>query len=268
MKKLSLVTLILICCMVSVFSQSCLPEGIIFSSQADIDNFQSNYPGCTSIEGSVEINSYYIHNLNGLSVLDSVLGDLRIISSYILVDLSDLENLQYIGGNLIISDADYLENLEGLENITSIDGELSVTGNYRLTSMAGLNNLGEIGGNLNIGENRLLPDFSGLELLDTIGGAITIRDNWMLSSLSGMDNISAGSITDLTISGNSQLSSCEVQSICNYLASPNGIVEIYDNSPGCNSPGEIANACGFAMPCLPSGNYYFTYQAEIDNFHI
>jgi hypothetical protein len=41
-----------------LFSQGCLPEGIFFSSQEEIDNFQTNYPGCTEIEGDVVISNY------------------------------------------------------------------------------------------------------------------------------------------------------------------------------------------------------------------
>ncbi|MCU0371231.1 MAG: hypothetical protein MUC31_07440, partial [Bacteroidales bacterium] len=60
----------------SGLSQSCLPEGIYFESQTQIDNFQVDYPGCTEIEGDVIIFSPYdeISNLNGLSVLTSIGG--------------------------------------------------------------------------------------------------------------------------------------------------------------------------------------------------
>ena len=37
------------------YNNHCLPEGITFSTQAEIDNFQTNYPGCTEIEGDVVI---------------------------------------------------------------------------------------------------------------------------------------------------------------------------------------------------------------------
>jgi len=50
------------------FSQSCLPDGIEFYSQSEIDNFQTNYPNCTEIEGDVAITGLDIYNLNGLSV--------------------------------------------------------------------------------------------------------------------------------------------------------------------------------------------------------
>ena len=47
-------------------SQSCLPERITFTIQAQIDNFQTNYPNCTEIEGVVTISGNDITNLNGL----------------------------------------------------------------------------------------------------------------------------------------------------------------------------------------------------------
>jgi S-formylglutathione hydrolase FrmB len=53
---------------------SCLPQGITFTNQAQIDNFQTNYPGCTEIEGDVTIAGDDITNLNGLSVLTSIGG--------------------------------------------------------------------------------------------------------------------------------------------------------------------------------------------------
>jgi hypothetical protein len=39
------------------------------------------------------------------------------------------------------------------------------------------------------------------------------------------------------------LATCEVQSICNYLASPNGTITILDNATGCNSQEEVEEAC-------------------------
>ena len=45
-----------------VISQSCLPEGIEFTTQEQIDNFQTDYPGCIEIEGDVTIIGYEISN--------------------------------------------------------------------------------------------------------------------------------------------------------------------------------------------------------------
>jgi hypothetical protein len=64
-----------------------------------------------------------------------------------------------------------------------------------------------------------------------------------LTCLTGLDNIAANSITNLKIRNNSSLSTCEVQSICDYLAAPNGTVTISDNVDGCNSQAQVIAAC-------------------------
>ena len=39
-----------------------------------------------------------------------------------------------------------------------------------------------------------------------------------------------------------------MQSICDYLVSPNGTIEIHDNAPDCNSPEEVLEACAVGIP--------------------
>ena len=79
MKKLSLITAISIYFLLltyNSFSQPCLPEGITFTTQAQIDYFQNSYPDCTEIEGDVLIEGNDITNLDGLNVLTMVGGNL------------------------------------------------------------------------------------------------------------------------------------------------------------------------------------------------
>ncbi|MHC1777728.1 MAG: T9SS type A sorting domain-containing protein [Lentimicrobium sp.] len=251
--------------------QHCLPDGITFTTQEQIDNFQTNYPGCTEIEGDVYIP--WVLDLNGLSVLTAIGGDFRITgNNERLANLTGLNNLTSVGGTLQIGDTqqlgpqnDSLFSLTGLENLSSIGEDLILAYNYSLNNLSGLANLVSIGGNLTIMGNYAMDNIAGLENLTSIGGALTIYGNG-ITSLNGLENINPGSITDLNISWNNQLSNCEVQSICNYLSSPNGVVNITHNDDGCNSPTEIANACGITIPCLPYGNYYFFSQADVDNF--
>jgi hypothetical protein len=113
-----------------------------------------------------------------------------------------------------------LISLSGLDNLNSIEGLLDIEGNGTLTSLTGLNNLTSIGGFMWIGLNDVL------------------------TSLTGLDNIDAGSITELHINYNYSLSTCDIQSVCDYLASPNGTIEIHDNAVGCNSQEEVESACG------------------------
>jgi len=223
---------------------ACLPEGVTFTTQAQIDNFQANYPGCLEIAGDVTIQVSEITNLNGLSVLTS------------------------IGGNLYIYSNDALASLTGLDNLTYIGSDLHIYNNNALTNLAGLDNLVSIGGELLIFDNDDLTSLTGLEGLTSIGDYLSISANDALTNLSGLNNLDIESIGDLTIAGNHSLSSCNEQIICDYLASPNGSINIYDNATGCDSPIEVANACGITLQCLPFGNYYFLSQADIDDFQL
>jgi len=124
MKNLTILILALLLIQITAIAQPCLPEGITFTTQAQIDNFQTNYPNCTEIEGDVEIGTYPsgdISNLNGLSVLTFI------------------EGMLYIGYN------DSLISITGLQNLTSI-GSLYIRGNKSLSSLSGLDAVTSIGG--------------------------------------------------------------------------------------------------------------------------
>jgi hypothetical protein len=282
---------------------SCLPDGITFSTQSQIDNFQTGYPNCTEIEGNVLIGGGDINNLNGLLVLTSIDGDLEVKGTSSLFDFNGLNNLTKIGGDLWIAINDSLTSLSGLENLSSVQGNVNIgdgshTGqpwNPLLNSIHGLQSLRYIGGNLEISNHLALMNLDGLNNLDSIGGSLSIiinaiqnlsgleslkyiggdmfgggisiayntslndlsglynlthingelqiKHNQILSSLSGLDNIDAGSISDLDISWNQNLSICEVKSICDYLADPNGVIYIAANDTNCRSQQEIEQAC-------------------------
>ena len=180
----------------------CLPFGNYgFYSQDDINNFSQAFPGCNELNGNVSIQGNDIINLDGLSQINS------------------------IGGNLEIRDNSSLTSLTGLDNLTSIGGNLDIQNSHALTNLTGLEGLAAIGGTLRI------------------GGSFTWSGNLALTSLAGLDNIAAGSITKLTIANNNSLSTCEVQSICDYLVAPTGAVYIYSNATGCNSQAEVIAAC-------------------------
>jgi len=265
MKKLYILIIALFAINV-VNGQSCLTNGITFTTQAQIDNFQTNYPNCTQIEGNTKIQGSDITNLNGLSVLTSIGGDLSIIFLDIS-SLTGLDNLTSVGGNLDIVGNDVLTNLTGLNNLTFIGMRTLIFYNSALTSLFGMGNVTSIGGYLwiegtsslinlqgmegltSIGEglclnnNSELQSLSGLENVTSIGGSLYFSGNDSLTDLKELNNIIAMSIDSLVIRNNGQLSSCETQNICDYLANPSGTIEIHDNAPGCNSQVEVEAAC-------------------------
>jgi hypothetical protein len=230
---------------------TCLPDGIIFTTQSQIDSFQINYPNCTEIVGNVTIggdNPSNISNLNGLIVLTSIGGTLHIDNNQSLTSITGLDSLNAVGGNLNIGLSFWgvgnpvLNSLLGLSHLTSVAGTLNVALNPSLHSLVGLESLATIGC-LSINQNDSLVSLMGLVNLTTVATPIDIRDNPSLTSLAGLDNIDAGSLPGILIQGNNQLSTCAVQSICDYLASPNANVTIENNATGCNSQQEVEDAC-------------------------
>ena len=231
-------------------------------------------PNLTGLNSLTSVGGYLwigdnaaLSNLAGLDNVTSIGEDFRISYNPAMTSLTGFNNLTSVGGELGIAANATLTSLMGLDNVTSTGGDLTIGSNAALTSLTGLENMTSVGGNLGILGNDALTSFSGLYNLTTIAGELRISGNDVVTSLMGLDNINEGSIGKLTIINNNSLANCEVGSICNYLANPNGTVIIYSNAPGCNNPPEVANACGFTLSCLPYGNYYFFTQSEIDDFH-
>lgn len=283
--KSTTVILVLFFTFSSAISQSCLPEGITFEMQAQIDNFQSNYPGCSEIEGDVIIGGAYSHdiaNLNGLNVLTAISGDLDIALTTYLTNLSGLNNLTTVGGSLTIAINgitslngleslnnihgnlsiyyNSLQNLVGLENLATIGGKLFLDNLSSLSSLAGLDNLISIGGDIWISENHVLSSLTGLEKLTSLGGGISISNNDILTDLKGLKNIDASNITSLSIYGNPLLSSCEAKFICECLNGGTAYLYISDNASGCNNAAEVEDDCeDFSVNDLASVEYPSVY---------
>ena len=204
-----------------LFSQSCLPEGITFTRQGQIDSFQVNYPGCKVIEGFVKITGNDITNLLGLNVLDSVFGRFAIDYAVDLQDLGGLENLKYIGGDFTIQDAQSLHYLTGLETLSAIGGNLEVSWNDWLFSLDGLQQLTAVEGGVYIDANMELTSLEGLDHLTTIGGSLMIGDWWSGNSmLSDLDELNSLTFVGagLFIGFNPELTSLEGLSNLNAIS--------------------------------------------------
>ncbi|MFK5855094.1 MAG: T9SS type A sorting domain-containing protein [Bacteroidota bacterium] len=189
MKKISFLIIIVFLIQTKVSSQSCLPDGITFNSQAEIDSFQVNYPNCSDIEGSVTISGDDITNLVGLNSLNSIGGGLTIEQNPILSNLTGLDNLESINMSLVLDENESLTTLTGLNSLTYIGGLLVLNENSMLSSIAMLNKVTFIGGQITVWNNEALLNFTGLENITTISGSVDIVGNSSLLSLSGFNNL-------------------------------------------------------------------------------
>lgn len=225
----------------------------------------------TSVSGSIDIllNNALV-NLSGLDNLTTISGNLRLLLNNSLISLSGLDNLTTINGSLDIFSNSAITSLSGLGGLTTIGVSLLLNNNTTLNNIAelsgvtsiglaiainntalpnlnGLENITSIAGNLIIQDNSVLINLSALASVTLIDGIILINNNNALVSLDGLDNIDHNSITDLLLENSPNLSTCEVQSICNYLAIPSNPATINGNAGGCLSRTEVETACS-ALP--------------------
>ncbi len=211
----SFYSILLFLCSAVIFGQ-CPNSTIVLSSQADVDAFTTNYPGCTSLLDGLTINGFDITDLSPLVGITNISGDFIIDDADSLQDLSGLLGLTTIGGDFIINSNTMLDLLDGLDNLVSIGGDFEITsgtissasglgalttisGNFRplgLSSFIGLSALQTVGGDFNV-QNRSLPtSFTGLSALTTIGGDFR-GNNSEIVSFSGFTSINSigGSIS-------------------------------------------------------------------------
>lgn len=220
------------------------------------------------------INNKELINLDELSNLSSMGGEMIITDNSKLKNINGLRKIKSVGGAFNISFNDSLESIEGLGNIISIGKRFYLGYNDKLTSIKALSKVKTIGNSLILTSNRALTSFSGMEGLESIGGDFMIYNNDMITNLdefnnlksingylkiwgneelndiNGVKNINYTSINskdfnikDIEIFNNTNLSDCNVQTICDVLSLVETTTNIQNNSNGCNTRAEIEYAC-------------------------
>lgn len=143
--KTILIRLLLVLAPFFVKSQSCLPGGITFLTQEDVDNFITNHPDCEEIEGSVYLLNTPVENLNSLINIRHIHGDMFITGNQNLASLDGLANLESVGQVVRIQDNPALTNLDGLGKLSAVKGDFFYIGsNSALENLEGLAELDSV----------------------------------------------------------------------------------------------------------------------------
>lgn len=161
---------------------TCYTDGITFTSQSLIDYFPTNYPDCVYIGGDVTISGNNITNLDSLSQVYKIEGNLVIDNNPTLESITGLGNLEEICGDFLIY-SNNIEDFSGLANLKTIDGDLKIAGNTSLLSLSGLDSIapGSIH-DLTIAANPVLSEcnvYSICEYIAAPGGTVIIQGNDM-----------------------------------------------------------------------------------------
>ena len=259
---------------------------ITLISQDDVDGFVTTYGDCDATPYGLTIDSNTITQVNGLSNLVTIKGDLRLYSSQ-LSDISGLSNLTTIEGDLRVGDGSEgtsITNLDALSNVTTL-GSLWLFGNDQLENIDGLSQVTTITGDVLIGSsstaqaNDRLVQLDGLSGVTSIGGDFYLQYNPSIADLNGLLALETVG-GKLVIQGNAALGACEgIAPLLGYDGSESGGASgvggtqtiVSGNRAGCNSVEEVlASYSGQVLTrpgyCAASDSVTVSSQSAIDEF--
>src|SRR5690606_29526467 len=184
--------------------QSCLPEGITFRSQAEVDSFRILYPGCTRIEGSVRIQGLNsdIHSLDSLSHLTGIGGNLGFGPNNTILAVTGFDSLRSVEGSLFLLSMFNLVDLDAFPRLDSIGGDLDFGDLPMLTALAGFDSLAHIGGDL-VFSGLGCREIAGFDNLREVHGHFGVANNSRLQRVDGFPV--AEKVSRITILGNDSL---------------------------------------------------------------
>ena len=127
-------------------------------------------------------------DLTGLESLEKIGGDLILQDNRLLSSLDGLENLNSINGSLKLHDCDLIENLVGFKNIELINEGIEIGYNYNFKNFEGLERISKTN-SIYVYRNHSLFSFKGLESLNSIDAEFSIVDNDQLKDFKHLNNL-------------------------------------------------------------------------------
>jgi cysteine-rich repeat protein len=175
-------------------SATCQTEpcyNVTLTTQAEVNAFDGFTCPNNEITGNLKISGGDITDISGIDGINSIEGDLRIEDNDLLASLAGLPSLTSVGGDLYIAHNPSLPDLTSLSSsINSVGRNLIIFDNQQLTDLNGLGNIATIGSDVRIVNNYSLTSLAGLHAgLTEISENLSIRQNDALTDLNGLPNI-------------------------------------------------------------------------------
>lgn len=248
---------------------NCPSGDVTITSQAEADALA----GCTHITGDLNILMPFpgapldFTPLNSITTIDGTLQISRVTNTG---TWNIFPNLNSVGESILINRIG-ATTIEGFSNITTL-ASLSIANSNNLTTIHAFQNLQSLAPGfieffhcpilaniqpfsqltsvekINIAFCNQLAHLNFLSSVNTISSTTPFRfinfiSNANLTDITGLNGIVGQPITSLLIENNPQLSTCAVNWVCNYLASPSFSGAIQGNATGCQSIVAVNAAC-------------------------
>jgi hypothetical protein len=160
-----------------------------------------------------------------------------------------LNNLEFLGANISISNNAILQRIRGFNKLESINVQVAFVSNPSLVSIGGFKNFKTLHGGITIFNNPLLTSLHGLKSIEAIHGtgsyyevSLVIVNNDALKTLKDLSSLQTIDGTDplyINISGNNALSNLDGFRSLTFIEVPAVEIIISDNS-------ELTNIDGFS----------------------
>ncbi len=208
------------------------------------------------IDQIIILDNPQLNSISGLSSLSSGVSKIVVENNASLTNLNGLENLFRIGA-LFVQKNENLQQLFTINSEVETLLELHIVENQQLPNLNGFETLTDLDIQLNIDANASLTNLNGLMGLLNNGThniplEIKINNNAILSDIFGLENINFTTLFRVEIQNNSNLSRCDIFSLCNFIQTANETV-IDNNSTGCNSIPEVELEC--SLVDIPDNNF-------------
>lgn len=202
---------------------------ISLQTQSEIEDFgKNNY---NTIQGSISIGGSQHEPLDIVSLapllgIDSISGNLSIIGTTTLPNLSGLQELKHVGGRVSIAYNQDLASVLGIENLVSVGGGFSIADNASLQSInlqmaletveedfslarLAIPNIAAFSRLTSVGSLSLIrlniTNLDGLNALVSSGFSLQLIENYRLENIRGLSNLN--SVIDVSIWDNERLTS-------------------------------------------------------------
>ncbi|GHC54783.1 cadherin repeat domain-containing protein [Ulvibacter litoralis] len=165
---------------------------LILKSQQEVIDFGAN--NYTKVNGSLTIGdpeqaaTTDIFDLSPLQNLNTINNNFWIINNPSLVSTLGL-NIDYVGGELVITVNSSLEKVEGLNNLISVYN-LILSTNEQLNDLSGLSQLITVENRIILFSCAQIPNLDWLSNLTTLGSSLNVKYCNSLTNIDGLSNLS------------------------------------------------------------------------------
>ena len=252
MKNIFIISLVFLVhfCSFSIKGQSCFPEGIIFSTQSDLDDFAINYLDCETI-GRVTIQGDNITSLEGLINIKKIDGSLIIHSCPALEEINWSSNLIEVTDSIYIGDNNGMLTIDGFDKLERTS-HLLIKRNLILEDITGFSSLNEINENCNLSGEKL-ENFGEFPSL-TKAKNIVLASNNVQNTMQGFNNIA-------TLSGNLKIGSALIESVAGFSN-----LTLIEGNLECRVQDSIASFVGFSNLEKINGIFLFSKNSRLTDF--